>query len=381
MSMQVFCMLMLLANVPGAVWPLQQASDRAGRGKTSKLQSSKFEELARAATIAREHEQSDQAIQLYRQTLQLRPEWQEGRWYLSTLLYQKELYADCRDHLRRFVAIDPQTGPAWAVLGMSEYQLRDYSRALDHLQRAANLGLGDRKDLARSMFYFTALLLTREERYDDAMNLLISMVKSTSETEFLVEPLGIAALRLPLLPQEIPADRRELVEMAGKATLAVEAQQQQEAVTLFDTIAAKYPNENGVHFLYGAYLMDLRPDDGVLEMKRELEVSPSGIPARLRLAEQYIKDENSGEALRLAREAIELDPENSAARMILGESLIAAGEVQQGIAELEKARQQTPERVRTHWDLLRAYTAAGRLEDARREKGEIEKLNAPVARP
>jgi predicted Zn-dependent protease len=127
--------------------------------------------------------------------------------------------------------------------------------------------------------------------------------------------------------------------------------------------------------------MDVRPADGVREMNRELDVSPSSVPARLRLAEQYIKDENPREALRRAKEAIELDPGNSAARMVLGESLIAAGELQPGIAELERARQQTPERVRTHWDLLRAYTAAGRPEDARREKGEIEKLNAPAARP
>jgi hypothetical protein len=64
---------------------------------------------------------------------------------------------------------------------------------------------------------------------------------------------------------------------------------------------------------------------------------------------------------------------------MLGESLIATGDAAQGIAELEKARDQAPDRVRTHWDLLRAYTAAGRPGDAKREKEAIEKLNTQTS--
>jgi hypothetical protein len=63
--------------------------------------------------------------------------------------------------------------------------------------------------------------------------------------------------------------------------------------------------------------------------------------------------------------------------LILGEVLIAKGDVTAGIRELEQARDQAPQTVRAHWDLLRAYTAAGRSDDAKREKEEIEKLNRP----
>jgi thioredoxin-like negative regulator of GroEL len=142
-----------------------------------------------------------------------------------------------------------------------------------------------------------------------------------------------------------------------------------------------YPTEPGVHFLYGAFLMDQRPQDGMQEMKRELEVSPSSVPARLRLAEQLLKDEKPGDALQLAQQAIELEPASSSARLILGESLIANGESAKGIVELEKARDVAPDRVRTHWDLLRAYTAVGRPEDAKREKEAIEKLNTQTSQP
>jgi predicted Zn-dependent protease len=115
------------------------------------------------------------------------------------------------------------------------------------------------------------------------------------------------------------------------------------------------------------------------QMRRELEISPSNVAARLRMAEQYLKEEKSADALQLAQQAVALEPRNSSARLILGESLIATGDSAKGIAELEKARAQAPDRVRTHWDLLRAYTAAGRTQDAKREKEEIEKLNTQTS--
>jgi tetratricopeptide (TPR) repeat protein len=362
-------------SAPQKVTPAPRASGPVASKASS------FEQLSHAAERARNENRNDEAIHLYQQALELRPTWPEGLWYLSTLFYEKERFVEARDHLRRFLTVDPQTGPAWALLGMSEFQTREYTRSLDHLQRSMSLGLGDRKEMAQSVFYFVAVLRTRFELYTDSMNLLMAMVKSGQPTDLLIEPLGLAALRLPFLPAEIPADRRELVRLAGQAALAIEAQRQEDAEKLFMQMVTKYPDEPGVHFLYGAYLMDQRPDEGMREMKRELEISPSNVPARLRIAEQHIKEERPVEALQLAQQAIALEPTSSTARLILGESLIAAGDSAKGIAELEKARDAAPDRVRTHWDLLRAYTAAGRPEDAKREKEAIEKLNTQTSQP
>src|SRR5882762_5105592 len=271
---------------------------------TSQRSVANFKEVSQAADRARAENRDDEAAGLYEQALHLRLEWKEGLWYLSTILYDKELYANARDLLRRFVAQDPEVGPGWALLGMSEFQTREYSRSLDNLQHAMALGLGDRKEMAESVFYFVAILRTRFEQFNESTGLLIAMVKSGQQPDLLVEPLGLAALRMPLLPAEIPADRHEMIRMAGQGALALEAQRQEEAQRLFSGIVAAYPKEQGVHFLYGAFLLDLRPQDGVAEMKRELEVSPFHVPARLRLAEEYVKEDQPEEALRLAQEAV-----------------------------------------------------------------------------
>lgn len=169
----------------------------------------------------------------------------------------------------------------------------------------------------------------------------------------------------------------EVVRTAGQGVLALEAQRHEEADQLFSGLATAYPNEPGVHFLYGAFLVDVRPEDAMRAMKRELEISPSHVPARLRLAEQYVKDEHADLALPLAEEVIKLEPKHGLAHMVLGEALVAKGDLAAGIRELETAREYAPETIRIRWDLLRAYTSAGRGDDARREKDEIERLSHP----
>jgi predicted Zn-dependent protease len=264
---------------------------------------------------------------------------------------------------------------------MSEYQTHEYSRALDHLKRAMREGWQERKELSQSVFYFTSALLTRFEQYDDSMGLLFATVKTTPQTDLLVEPLGLAALGLPLLPIEIPPDQRELVRMAGQGFLSIENQQHGDTDRIFSAMVAAYPNEPGVHFLYGAYLMDVRPEDGIREMKRELEISPSHVGARLRLAEEYVKEQKFDEAMKYSEEATKLEPKSAAAHMMWGETLVAKGDTAKGIAELEQAEKLAPETVRTHWDLLRAYTSVGRSSDAKREKERIEEVTRPETKP
>ncbi|MGO9339465.1 MAG: tetratricopeptide repeat protein [Terracidiphilus sp.] len=332
------------------------------------------DQLLQAAGKARDENRDDEAIQLYRRAVAEDPGSEQGLWYLGTLLYEKAQYAEARDELRIFMTLHPDAGPGWALLGLSEYETRDYRRALDHLQHAMALGMGDRQELVQIVFDHVAVLLTRFERYDDSLDMLLKMLANGTQQPELIEPAGLAGLRLPLLPAEIPPDRRELVEMAGRAVLAVQTQHYEEAESEFNKLLAAYPNEPGVHFLHGAYLMELHPDRAVPEFERELEISPSHVLARVRLAQQLMGQGDFDRALALAQQAIKIEPQRASAHMMAGEALVAKGQSADGIKELEIARSDDPAVSRTHWDLLRAYAAAGRKEDAEREKQEIEKL-------
>jgi len=235
-------------------------------------------------------------------------------------------------------------------------------------------GMGDRKELMDSVFYHVAILLTRFERYDDSMDILQKMLASGSPDPTLVEPAGLAGLRLPYLPAEIPPDQRELITLSGKAVVALQMQRQEEADAEFKRLVATYPNEPGVHFLRAAFLSEMHPEEAMREFERELTISPSSAIARIRLAQQLITAGEFDRALSLAQQAIQLDPKRASAHMMAGEALVAKGDVANGIKELEIARGDDPSIGRVHWDLLRAYAASGRKDEASREKTEIEKI-------
>lgn len=341
--------------------------------------SANFAALSESAEKARQEGRSDDAIRLYRQGLSVQPDWKQGLWFLGILLYEKEHYTEVRDLMRRFVAVEPLAGPGWALLGLSEFQTREYPRSLEHLQHVRAIGLGDQQEMSDALFYHVSVLLTRFEQYDAAMVLLMGMRKSGSSSDLLVEPIGLSALRYPLLPSEIPAARKEMFRTAGQAALAEEAQRRDEAEKLFLAMATAYPNEPGVHFLYGVFLLNVRPSDGIKELERELEIVPYNLTAKVRLADEYLKEEKLDDALRLASEVVQVDPHNASGFLVLGETLLAKGNLDRGIDALETSRKLRPETVRTHWDLLRAYSSAHRVEDAKREKEEIEKLHGPDA--
>ena len=342
-----------------------------------------FQQLSQSADRAREQSRDDDAIQLYGRALALKPDSQESLWYLATLLYAKNEFAAARDRFRMFLALRPDASAAWALLGLSEFQIREYPRALDHLQRAVAAGTGDNADLKSSAIHALGILLTRFEHYDDSLDVLFANAKNCDDPTLDAE--GLAGLRLPLLPSEIPQDRHPLIPLAGQGLCAVQQGRTDDALKLFSSLETSYPNEPGVHFLLGSLLMSTRPAEGIAEMKHELEISPSNVPARNRLAEQYTKSGQIDQALILAREAKKLEPGNFSVNITLGEALIAKGESAEGIKELEAARDNVPDNIRIRLDLARAYAGVGRAEDAKREKQQLEKLNqqngTPDAKP
>jgi tetratricopeptide (TPR) repeat protein len=340
----------------------------------STAEASNFDQLSREASRAREESRDDDAIRLYRKGMEVRPTWDEGLWYLSTLLYNKEQYPESRDLLRQFVSYDPDAGPGWALLGMSEFQTREYSRALEHLQRSRSLGLGQRKEMAQSVAYFTAVSLTRLEQYDDGMDVLFELVNGGRCDTSVVEAAGLASLRMPLVPEEIPHDRREMIRTAGSAFCAVQMGQRDDAEKRFRALADAYPKEPGVHYLLGTFFADSRTEESIHELNRELEVSPFHVLARLRLADIYLKQGQPEQACVPAEEAIKIAPKEASPHMVYGEVLAAKRDLPAAIRELEEAEKLAPQVVRIRLDLLRAYAAAGRKEDADREKEAIEKL-------
>src|SRR5437660_765284 len=81
-----------------------------------------FKQITKEADAARGADRLSDAIRLYQQGLRLRPSWSEGWWSLGSVLYDQDRFREAEAAFLHFVAITPKPGPAFAFLGLCEYE-------------------------------------------------------------------------------------------------------------------------------------------------------------------------------------------------------------------------------------------------------------------
>lgn len=336
--------------------------------------STSFDRVSKAATEARTENRVEDAVGLYRQAVKLRPSWKEGWWFLGELLYDQNRYVGARDALRRLVELDPKTGPGFALLGLCEFETKQYSKALHDIYQAHAFGLGDDPQVKRVVLFHQALLLTHFQQYDSAIQVIATVLKAGGAGETVIEAAGLAGLHRPLFPEEVPPADKDLVDRAGRAVCAVAVKDVASAQKYFAELLAAYPNTPHVHYLYGTFLSATDEDAGLREYQAELALNSKNTEALATIALAYEMRGDSDAAISYARRAVAADPKFFGAHAVLGKLLTNAGEVEEGIIELEIARQQASDSPQVHFSLAAAYALAGRKDDAARERAEFARL-------
>jgi tetratricopeptide (TPR) repeat protein len=333
-----------------------------------------FDTLRRRADAARTAGQVGEAVELYTQAIAMQPSWSEGHWYLGTIHYDADRHRECRDAFARVVELEPEHGAAWAFRGLCEFKLAEYAPALEHLTRANDLGVGDDASFLAVVGYHRAILLARFEQFERALDLNAGFIRGGNTSSTIVEALGITLLRLPLLPSEVPPEKREIVELAGRAGIYAIGMMRDAAEQAFQQLVSKYPHAPNVHYVYGTYLIGDRPAEALEHFNTELRRWPEHVLARVQIAQELTKQGEFERALPYATEAARLAPKNFMARRILGQLKLQAGDTSGAIAHLEAARALEPTSPSVRYHLARAYQRAGRGDEAKRERAEFSRL-------
>jgi tetratricopeptide (TPR) repeat protein len=334
----------------------------------------RFAALSAKAAAARDANRAAEAIRLYREALALRPSWDEGVFYLGTLLYDLAPAKEAQKEFLRFVNLRPEAGAGWAFLGLCEFRLEDYAGALAHLSRGRTLGLGDNRSLLNNVQYYIAVLLSRREEFEAALQILMAFAAQGNDTPGVIEALGIATLRLPKLPAEVPESLKAVVAEAGRAAFYQGVRRIPEATKAYEDLVRRHPDLPNVHYAFGVFLLAEDPEHALEEFRRELAVSPGHVFAHLHLAFEFIKRSDYDAALPFAEEAARLAPQNFAARNALGRVLVEKGELARGIAELEAGVEIAPDSPEMHFALARAFSQAGRTAEAEKARAEFRRL-------
>jgi tetratricopeptide (TPR) repeat protein len=337
-----------------------------------------FDDLAARAEHARTSGDLPQAIALYTQALEANPSWDEGHWALGTAYYELDRFEEARDQFRLVLTAHGDNGTAWAFKGLCEFRLKNYDVALTDLMQARTHGVGGSRAVADVARFHTALLATRTEQYEQALAILSDFALEGNDSPSIIEAMGIATLRIPVLPDELPGEKREMVMMAGRAAYFMAARLASATKNAFEALVSRYPEAPNVHYAQGVSLLAEEPAAAVEAFKRELKRYPHNTWATVQVAFSYIRLGEFELAKPFAEQAVAQAPTEFVTRNALGQVRLETGDVEGAIAEFEAGVRLAPDSPQMHFALARAYRRAGRDADADRAQAEFIRLDRLV---
>ncbi len=325
-------------------------------------------DLAAQASAARMQNDAPRAIELYSRALQQDPKWADGWWFLGSLQYGVGAYIPARDALSRYIELTPNAGPAFALRGLCEFEMGDVRQSLIDIEHGISLGAANQPRNEQILLYHRAMLLTRLGNYEGALKAYSYFAKKGITNPELLIAIGLAGLRIPLLPKELASDQQELASATGDAGYRFLAGDEASAAQAFQELFHRFPRALNTHFFYGYLLFATDPDAALPEFQQELQLSPSNADANVMAAWALLMRNGASDALPYAQNAVAKDADLPSAQLVLGRSLLETGDVNGGMQHLEKALKLEPDNIETHLALAKAYSKSGRKEDARRER-------------
>lgn len=306
---------------------------------------------------------------------------------------RKEQYIAAADCYRKALAIDPKLLPAQLNLGLAEFKLGHFGKALPPFRAA--LQLDPSSFQARTllgMSYYGA------GDYAEASRTIAPAVASAPDNANLRYILAQSSLwagqydeaqkQFEWLLQKDP-NSAEAHILLGEALDGL--RRTEEAIAEFQAAAAASPSTAGVHFGLGyLYWKQHKDPEAEREFRLEIERDSSHGMAWAYLADTLLREGKTADVPPALARALKLDPQCRLAHLDGGILSINKKDYVRAKAELEKAAQLDPAKSDAHFQLARLYRETGRDSQARAEfeilqrlkqkekEEELHKVNGPA---
>jgi len=315
-----------------------------------------FEELSRQANAARLEGDAAEAIHRYETALKIRPEWPEGWWYLGTLYADTNRFTEAISIFRKLTDANPKLGPAWASLGLSEFELKDYQNSLVHLRQAQELGFAEVPDVEKPATYHLALLLNLDGEFEDAFSLLAYEFGKEALAQQTRIALAMSLLRIPLLPDQVDPSKDALITDAGETAELLASRTFEQAFQHFRQMLKDYPKTPFLHYAFGSALdFQSRYEEAEAQLREETRITPRSALPYMRMAAIALKTHRPTDALGLAEQGVKLAPHSATAHQILAKTLTELGKTESALQENATAEKLEPEKPQVDSEIAALY--------------------------
>jgi tetratricopeptide (TPR) repeat protein len=338
------------------------------------LPAATFDELAATAKTAREAGRLTEAIAAYRQALEQKPDWREGRWFLAVSLYEAKHFEPAAEAFRSVTQVAPDSGAGFILLGLCEFELESYKQSLDHLTKGRSLGA--RNELLSAAAYHLALVMNHFGESEAALQLLLPFGAEGNESPSVIEAFGLAILRRKQLPRTIPPEDREKIDRAGRAAFLMAAKRSQEGRQEMERLLSRYPEDLDIRYAYGSMLIESEPEAAIEQFRKVLAADRDDYHANRLLGTLLSKQRQFDEALRLLENARRLRPQSIPVRYQISVAKLATGRLDESRTILEEIIREADEFTAAHVTLATVYYRLGRKEEGDRQRAIVRELNA-----
>jgi tetratricopeptide (TPR) repeat protein len=358
--------LIFLTLIP--TLPLTRALHAAQDTPAAQPASPQFDDVATRAAAARDQQNLPLAIQLYTQAVQVKPDWQEGWWYLGVLQYSSNQFPGAIDAFSHLLQLVPTAVPAMALRGLCEFETAAYDDSLRDLEQAVAHGALNQPRNEQIIRYHLAQLLARAGRFQEALDQYRFFAEHHADAPDLMLGIALAGMRVSTFAKDVPAEDRNLYQAVGNAGYVFLSGDNQQADDLFTQLFVRYPSTPNLHYFYGFLLFPHDPGLAIDQFHNELAVNPTNEIANAMLALTLVIAGRFTDALEPAQRAYANAPDMEMAQLALGRSLAETGDMKRGAELLNKVVEHDPTNLEAHLGLVSIYSRSGKREEAQRER-------------
>ncbi len=354
-ALRSICLGLALSPCAGLAWAQSTPATQSPPATT--VGTVEFARLRDQAASESEAGKTADAIRDYQQALTLQPDWKEGWWNLGMLQYGSGQFPDTKSTFEKVTAFAPNLGIAWGVLGLSEYETGDYDAALGHLEQGQKLGMQDDDEIARVSEFHLCLLLIRAGEFDRASALLRTRFGAGIVPEQAKIALGLATLRVPLLPQRIDPSREALVLAVGAASIGDDPK-------AFSALLRTYPTLPWLHLAYCRSLARAgRAREALDACQAETRLPPKSPLPWIEVTRIELQQRALPEALQSARTTVRLFPNDVEAHQMLLQAAEASGNTAEAAKERDLAAALPPSQAQPDDRIVQLYANKSVLAD------------------
>ena len=330
------------------------------------------EQRYQEAKLAEQSGHPEQAIEIYKEVIKLHPNLAYAHNNLGRLYYQQGQLQEAIPPLKRASELDPKLEPPRALLGFTLFQLHDFAGASREFKIAAQLDPTD-----EDVKLFLARSLVELQDYRGAVEILEKVSRQNPKNTEALYTLGgvYSVLAYRTLSQIQTADPNSYLIEVLLGRFAETKQIYPDAAEHYKKAIERAPDVADLYYRYAHALWAAGDSENALaQYKKALERDPYDYRAEWESA-RIVLPENPQEALRLSTLALKLKPDLADALTVRGRALVALQRPKEAVEDFKKALSFDPQNAAIHFQLARAYRAAGLSQEADNENAIFERID------